>query len=1032
MGIIGLSSAFVGLAFFSSGQSTTFYRSYNLPGMQGGLATLNMPDGGFVGTGQHEGNGSAGDCDIYVYRVDECGQIQWMKLIGTGAQEGAKHIAQRQNGNMLLTGLYNGKSFMLELDPDGNLIWEKAYAGEFSLSSAEDAGGNIYMTERSPSGYLLTKCDPVGNPIWSKEVTGAGRILATVLVVGEYIYITSTDQLAGHDFALAKFDPQGNLAWCNLYAGAGYPDLDHSHFGSKAIFDPADSTIMVTNQTILPGTEDLLLCKIDPADGHVRWAYAYGGPGSDQPRDIAITSRGYALLGNSDSYPASSGPGLSEPMGERDVLLLSLDQNGNVLWARTYGGAERDRGIGLRYSPANGFLISAFTSSPFFGNRDASMDPLFIRTDSLGFVSCQTHSPTVNQTSVILTTSSITSSQPVGTSSSGLQSTISDYSPNDTYFCFNCITIPRFVASDTVICAGDSVTFQNTTSVGPICFQAWNVAGNIFNGSDHTVTHTFHDAGIYRVLLYSNCGGQTDTFSVHITVHPNPKADFQAAETCAGGITSFENLSSISTGTISAYSWDFGDGHLSADRNPLHRYPVAGVFEVSLSATSDQGCAGDTAISLRIYPNPEARIRPDSACAGSPVILEDSSRIADAPISSWQWQPYPAAPWEAAGPNFLTAYATAGTYIAALIVTDTIGCRDTAFAQVIIFPNPVAAFTVNPVCPGVPSAFENQTEIIPAAALSYSWNFGDTNTSWQAQPAHTFATSGRYPVTLVATSSFGCRDSASTAAIVYPDPVPLVRTVPAGCAPYRVSFVDSSYSASAAIVTWHWDFQNGMTSELQQPSLTYPISGNYPIALAVMDQNGCKADSIFEDFIVVHPVPTADFFFDPALPEAFLPTRFTNTSAGAIAFAWDFGDGDSAAEENPTHVFDSTGRYSVQLIAENVFGCVDTLRKAIQILDDFSLWVPNVFSPNGDGINDVFLIPIADRAITRIEYLRIFDRWGNHIFQVTDVLPDDPSAAWDGTFRGQALQPAVFAVQLAVRYTDGRRATYQGDVTLVK
>lgn len=91
-----LTAIFTILSILAFGQNSTFYRKYNLYGMQGGLGVVETPEGGFVGVGQHEGNGSAGDCDVYVYKVDPCGNLEWMKLIGTSSQEGGKQSTAKQ------------------------------------------------------------------------------------------------------------------------------------------------------------------------------------------------------------------------------------------------------------------------------------------------------------------------------------------------------------------------------------------------------------------------------------------------------------------------------------------------------------------------------------------------------------------------------------------------------------------------------------------------------------------------------------------------------------------------------------------------------------------------------------------------------------------------------------------------------------------------------------------------------------------------------------------------------------------------
>ena len=113
----------------SAGQDNTFYRKYNLGGMQGGLQLEATQDGGFVATGQHEGNGSAGSCDVYVYRVDACGNNLWFKLIGNGDAEGGKSIKQTSDGGYIVACIYGNHGALVRMNDAGDVLWSKGYSG---------------------------------------------------------------------------------------------------------------------------------------------------------------------------------------------------------------------------------------------------------------------------------------------------------------------------------------------------------------------------------------------------------------------------------------------------------------------------------------------------------------------------------------------------------------------------------------------------------------------------------------------------------------------------------------------------------------------------------------------------------------------------------------------------------------------------------------------------------------------------------------------------------------------------------------
>jgi gliding motility-associated-like protein len=158
-----------------------------------------------------------------------------------------------------------------------------------------------------------------------------------------------------------------------------------------------------------------------------------------------------------------------------------------------------------------------------------------------------------------------------------------------------------------------------------------------------------------------------------------------------------------------------------------------------------------------------------------------------------------------------------------------------------------------------------------------------------------------------------------------------------------------------------------------------------------------------------------------------LKAEISGSPAGLPAIAWS----DGQCPDCLTRTLALTEQTYLEVVATDDNGCVhdDAIRLIVRI--DRNLYIPNVFSPDGDGINDRFLIS-ADPTIDLIEYLLIFDRWGNAVFHATDFLPNDPAAAWDGTFNGDRMQPAVFAYRVAVRYVDGRRGVFFGDVTLLR
>ena len=605
---------FINLIFFSfilltttqvNSQDNTFFRKYNLGGMQGGLQLAVTSDGGFIATGQHEGNGGNGDCDIYVYRVDLCGNIVWFKLYGTGSQEGGKSIKQTSDGGFIVSGLgplnTSPRAFNMKLDPNGNIEWGKRYPGEWLLYSEEALNGNFLNL----STGVLMRTDSIGNVLWRKNIgfMGSMSLWLDELSNGDII-VTSTGN--GSDIYVGRFTSLGNTVWIKKY-GTGYSSVDHVEWSSKGVVNSIENSVCVTSPTYLgsQGGENILVMKLNLTDGSLIWSKSVGGPASDQSRDIQLFPGGYAIAGNTASYPVAINPsaGIIQNFSERDALLFTMDENGNEIWSRTYGGDERDKAIGVQYNSDNGFTLSAYSSSSIFGNFDSSMDPLFIKTDSLGFVACQTNSPPlVFQDVLVSITPILTQPSNEGINSYSFTPNVIDFNPSDGYLCQQCISTPLFQVSDTAVCVGDTVSFFNTTIIGLTCFQQWYIDGQQYDGTINPF-YSFDTAGDYQIQLMSTCGVNADTFNIVIHVYPIPTVD-------AGIDTNFcvNGILTLSGEGADTYIWSNGV------INNVPFFPSSsGTY--SVIGTTIYGCTNYDTLEIIINMRPEVLAQDTILCS---------------------------------------------------------------------------------------------------------------------------------------------------------------------------------------------------------------------------------------------------------------------------------------------------------------------------------------------------------------------------------------------------------------------------------
>ncbi len=233
---------------------------------------------------------------------------------------------------------------------------------------------------------------------------------------------------------------------------------------------------------------------------------------------------------------------------------------------------------------------------------------------------------------------------------------------------------------------------------------------------------------------------------------------------------------------------------------------------------------------------------------------------------------------------------------------------------------PEARFSWCPVAPFTDQSvqFTDSSSDRDGQVVAWAWEFGDGTTSSQQHPAHQYARSGEYTVTLAVTDNDGATDIAQHAVLV-------VNRPPTACFTYEpdspdtqdtVQFTDCSLDADGEVVGWQWEFGDGATSTERHPVHSYERSGVYTVALAVTDDEGAT-DTVKQTVIVGNVFPTACFTYEPETPGTLDVVEFTDCSTdpdGEVVFwEWEFGDGATSIERHPTHRYEQSGIYEVTL-----------------------------------------------------------------------------------------------------------------------
>jgi gliding motility-associated-like protein len=256
-----------------------------------------------------------------------------------------------------------------------------------------------------------------------------------------------------------------------------------------------------------------------------------------------------------------------------------------------------------------------------------------------------------------------------------------------------------------------------------------------------------------------------------------------------------------------------------------------------------------------------------------------------------------------------------------------------------------------------------------------------------------------------------------------------------GCTPVCVSFQDLSTIATGGQNThWAWIVGDGSPVNSSEnfdhcyTNTSVFSAAHYSVILTVTSDSGCVSSATKNNYITVFPNPDAIFTVDPQTASIINPVIDINDlSTGATAWKWNFGDTATSYNANPlSHTYADTGTYIIRLITSTTYGCYDTAYQTVIIDPDFEFYIPNAFTPNGDGKNDTF----TGKGIFIKEYeMMIFDRWGNLIFYT-----DDLNKPWDGRANHGADMAQRDVYVYVVNLTDikNKKHNYKGTVTLVR
>jgi gliding motility-associated-like protein len=546
--------------------------------------------------------------------------------------------------------------------------------------------------------------------------------------------------------------------------------------------------------------------------------------------------------------------------------------------------------------------------------------------------------------------------------------------------------------------------------------------GTIIPTNDSIISHTYTYAGKYapKMILVDPTGCQVPIRGRDTIVVSEVSTHFSFNNTllCDSGLVSFTD-SSIATNDVPAsYQWDFGDGNSSAVKNPVHQYAATGIFYPSLVTITQLGCRDTlrSSIPVKIVASPQINISSTAnGCAPLAVTFNSQMAVPDTSVIRWQWSFANGNTSTDANP-VVQNYSTAGLYTVTLIGTNSSGCKDTATRTMEAYAIPVVSagpdFTL---CNG-------SSRVIQATgAATYSWAPAIALSCTDCDnPTTTTGSNINYIVT--GTSAQGCvaRDSIAVAV--------KTKFVFSHSSNDSVCRGQSKKLSANGAHTYTWTPTTGLNNPTSnEPVATPDTSTTYRVIGT--DDIGCFQDTGYIS-IKVNPVPTVEAGADKTINVGHTVDLVPVISADVSQVVWspttglfrNFYPGITVKPVENTE-------YTVDV--KNRGGCAARDRVTVFVICNGSnIFIPNTFSPNADGTNDVFYP--RGTGVFKVKALRIYTRWGELIFDRNNFDANNPAYGWDGTNKGMQLNPDVFIYTLEVLCDNGSVLTHRGNIALIK
>lgn len=490
---------------------------------------------------------------------------------------------------------------------------------------------------------------------------------------------------------------------------------------------------------------------------------------------------------------------------------------------------------------------------------------------------------------------------------------------------------PDFTVDTVSGCIPVVINFTNTSQPDTNVSYYWDFG----NGTISTLKNPstiYITPGQYSVSLTISDSLSSNTIVKEnlIEVFGSPSANFTVSENngCLPFSVELTDSSELAQSEITYWLWNFGDGNYSELPNADHTYVSTGSFTVSLYIEDANGCNSQITVNNIVNVHkPNANFNAQNLFSCDEELLTDFQNLSSGDSTlSCLWSFGDGINSGLQNPSHL--YVDTGSFDVQLIVEDFYGCSDTLVQYDLVEKRTVsAAFEIsnNVVCKNQPIFTINTS----TNSDNYLWDFGDNSTSTDFEPSHTYSQSGPYDITLTTTNSYGCVDSFSKhISISYVNANFEVDRNYLCQLPDSVHYIDLSENGEY----FEWHLGNGIISYEANPTVVFESPGIFSDTLIVFNKYGCRDEYIVDSCVRVqipHAYFTPNNWVNPFDFMGCVPltvdfednSKYVVPNDSVIAWSWNFGDGSTSIEQNPSHTFTTLDNFLVELTVTTSLGC---------------------------------------------------------------------------------------------------------------